>query len=75
MRYVEVDEVKDLKILADRSSVEVFVRNYVTKYEFKIRIIIERKSPYIKRKNFSREILSGYMVIFLNARDINTFRS
>ena len=27
MRYVEVDEVKDLKILADRSSVEVFVND------------------------------------------------
>ena len=45
------------------------------KYEFKIRIIIERKSPYIKRKNFSREIFSGYMVIFLNVRDINIFQS
>ena len=27
MRYVEVDEVKDLRILADRSSVEVFVND------------------------------------------------
>lgn len=27
MRYVEVDEVKDLKILADRSSVEVFLND------------------------------------------------
>ena len=27
MRYVEVDEVKNLKILADKSSVEVFVND------------------------------------------------
>ena len=27
MRYVEVDEVKNLKVLADRSSIEVFVND------------------------------------------------
>ena len=84
MRYVEVEEVKNLKILADTSSVEVFVndgeyvfstryypegstdyvvRNYVTKYQSEIPII-ERRSPYIKRKSFSREIFKRYMVIF-----------
>ncbi len=40
MRYVEVDEVKDLKILADRSSVEVFVNDgeyvFSTRYYPKI---------------------------------------
>ncbi len=39
MRYVEVDEVKDLKILADRSSVEVFVND--GEYVFSTRYYLE----------------------------------
>ena len=56
MRYVEVEEVENLKILADTSSVEVFVND--GEYVF------SRRSPYIKRKSFSREIFKRYMVIF-----------